>query len=108
MRTADGTDGVVHVQLHASRRIQETDVPVIVNSRRVMSLRPGTLSLAQGVVHWPPPPAALEHATTIMQQQQQKQDEMEVHEGSTASLEQQQQMFASDSFVRLWNLSVPP
>ena len=84
---------VVLAQPQVSQRVQETDVPVIVHSRRVMSLRPGTLSLAQGIVHWAPPPAALEHASTIMQQQ--------ARGGSSAQspTEQQQQMFATGSSV---------
>ncbi len=56
------------MSLHAqvSRRISATDSPVIAFTRRVMALRPDTLSLAQGVVHWPPPPEALDAAAAAI------------------------------------------
>ena len=46
--------------MQTSRRINDTDAPVIAFTRRAMKLHPDPLSLAQGVVHWPPPPEALE------------------------------------------------
>jgi aspartate/methionine/tyrosine aminotransferase len=42
-----------------SRRLAETDVPCVAATRALVAAVPGTLSLAQGVVHWPPPAAAL-------------------------------------------------
>jgi aspartate/methionine/tyrosine aminotransferase len=42
-----------------SRRLVETDVPCVASTRALVAAVPGTLSLAQGVVHWPPPAAAL-------------------------------------------------
>ncbi|GIL60491.1 hypothetical protein Vafri_15048 [Volvox africanus] len=49
-----------------SRRIDATDTPVIDFTRRMMSKRKDTLSLAQGIVHWSPPPIALERLAARM------------------------------------------
>ncbi|KAJ1632477.1 pyridoxal phosphate-dependent transferase [Pavlovales sp. CCMP2436] len=46
-----------------SRRVLETDEPVIVKMKALLAAAPaGTVSLAQGVVHWQPPEEALEAA----------------------------------------------
>jgi aspartate/methionine/tyrosine aminotransferase len=44
-----------------SRRVRDTDPPVIAKSKAIIAAsgRTDVASLAQGVVHWPPPPAAL-------------------------------------------------
>lgn len=48
-----------------SRRIQQTDAPCIVKTKKLMAGREGVLSLAQGVVHWPPPEEAVTSAAAM-------------------------------------------
>lgn len=47
----------------------ETDAPCIVKTKRLMSDRPGAVSLAQGVVHWQPPSCALQKASQLLQEE---------------------------------------
>jgi len=49
-----------------SERISVTETPVIAFTRRVMAMRPDTVSLAQGIVYWPPPPEALAAAAAAL------------------------------------------
>ncbi|GBF95700.1 aspartate aminotransferase [Raphidocelis subcapitata] len=49
-----------------SRRVLDTDAPVIVKTKAMMAGREGVLSLAQGIVFWPPPPAALARASELL------------------------------------------
>jgi aspartate/methionine/tyrosine aminotransferase len=51
-----------------SERILSTDEPCIVATKRLVSSVPGTLSLAQGIVHWQPPPSALKRASEAILQ----------------------------------------
>ena len=46
----------------ASDRVRGTDAPCIVEMKELMRASPGSVSLAQGVVHWGPPARALERA----------------------------------------------
>jgi aromatic aminotransferase len=49
-----------------SRRIQSTDEPTIVASKRLVTSVPGTMSLAQGIVHWQPPQQALDRVAQAL------------------------------------------
>lgn len=64
------TDGL-HLMIwssvwQASQRVQETDPPCIVKTRRLMAANPGAVSLAQGIVHWQPPRSAVESAAKMV------------------------------------------
>ncbi len=48
-----------------SRRIEAVQTPVIPLVQDLVSANPGTISLGQGVVHFPPPPAAIERLKTF-------------------------------------------
>ncbi|KAL4428806.1 hypothetical protein ABPG77_005244 [Micractinium sp. CCAP 211/92] len=48
-----------------SRRVRATDAPCIVKTKALVASTPGTLSLAQGIVHWAPPPQALATAAAM-------------------------------------------
>ena len=49
-----------------SRRIADTDAPVIVGMQQMLRGKEGVLSLAQGIVHWAPPDEALQAARAAM------------------------------------------
>lgn len=50
-----------------SRRVTQTDDPIIVTMQALLRSAPeGTVSLAQGVVHWPPPSQALDAARQVV------------------------------------------
>lgn len=51
---------------YTSHRIQVTDEPCIVKTKRLVSGTEGTMSLAQGIVHWSPPVQATEAAKTML------------------------------------------
>ena len=51
-----------------SSRSLQTDAPIIVRTKKLMSANPGTLSLAQGIVSWPPPAAAIKKLTIMLQE----------------------------------------
>lgn len=55
-----------HGRPSTSDRIRSTDEPCVVATKRLVSSVPGTLSLAQGIVHWQPPPQALERAKAMV------------------------------------------
>ncbi|KAI3437662.1 hypothetical protein D9Q98_000112 [Chlorella vulgaris] len=48
-----------------SERVRATDAPCIVKTKKLVATTPGTLSLAQGIVHWQPPPQALQMAVQM-------------------------------------------
>lgn len=52
-------------QPQPSRRVRATDAPCIVTTKTLVASTPGTLSLAQGIVHWSPPPEALAAAASM-------------------------------------------
>lgn len=52
-------------QPQPSRRVRGTDAPCIVKTKALVASTPGTLSLAQGIVHWAPPPEALAVAASM-------------------------------------------
>jgi len=54
------------VQPRTSNRIRSTDDPTIAKTKQLVSEVPGTLSLAQGVVHWQPPQPALARAASMI------------------------------------------
>ena len=43
-----------------SKRVQQTDVPIVTHMRKLIGLNNDSLSLAQGVVYWSPPESALQ------------------------------------------------
>eukprot|EP00890_Picochlorum_soloecismus_P006017 jgi/Picsp_1/6416/NSC_03764-R1_transaminase transferring nitrogenous groups len=47
-------------EMSTSKRMRGADAPVITKTKGLVMNSPGTLSLAQGIVHWAPPEAALE------------------------------------------------
>lgn len=49
-------------EMSTSKRMRGADAPVITKTKRLVMNSPGTMSLAQGIVHWAPPEAALEKA----------------------------------------------
>lgn len=49
-----------------STRIQDTDDPTIAKTKQLTASVPGTVSLAQGIVHWQPPPQALDRAAAMI------------------------------------------
>ena len=49
-----------------SHRIQSTDQPCIVATKRLVTAVPGAVSLAQGIVHWQPPKQALDRAAAAV------------------------------------------
>ena len=53
---------VNQTSLQASKRIRETDQPIITTTKALVTATPGTMSLAQGIVHWEPPADAIERA----------------------------------------------
>jgi len=61
-----GCNGAIHESFSTSRRIQSTDEPTIVASKRLVTSVPGTTSLAQGIVHWAPPQQALDRVAKAL------------------------------------------
>eukprot|EP01025_Chloroclados_australasicus_P031147 TRINITY_DN3141_c0_g4_i1.p1 TRINITY_DN3141_c0_g4~~TRINITY_DN3141_c0_g4_i1.p1 ORF type:complete len:447 (+),score=50.46 TRINITY_DN3141_c0_g4_i1:92-1432(+) len=49
-----------------SKRVLQTDSPVIVKTKKMMEGIDGILSLAQGVVYWPPPAEAMQKAQELL------------------------------------------
>ena len=53
---------VAAMSTNISRRIVDTDAPVIVSMQQMLRGKEGILSLAQGIVHWSPPDEAMQAA----------------------------------------------
>lgn len=63
----DGGVGDHRIAPDTSKRMQVTNDPVITKTKGLTLSTPGTMSLAQGIVHWKPPDCALERATWAME-----------------------------------------
>ena len=53
-----------------SRRIADTDAPVIVGMQQMLKGKSDVMSMAQGIVHWSPPAEALQAARTALDEPQ--------------------------------------
>tara|TARA_B110001452_G_scaffold118120_1_gene97980 strand:+ start:125 stop:1501 length:1377 start_codon:yes stop_codon:yes gene_type:complete len=70
MRLAAPLRALATMSASISRRIADTDAPVIVGMQQMLKGKSDVMSMAQGIVHWPPPSEALQAARAALDEPQ--------------------------------------